>query len=356
MKSFFRFTLFLSISITTLMCTLCKAQIEKRHDLGELIAKIRSDRSTINSFQAFGVREQHGFYYEPRSEEGIRKNDRTDFNPMKFVYVAFNRDQVRVSEHPYSEEDTHKTDYKKPKYFSSLDTKSVYYEKSGFHNVRPLKGGRYVMESAKTTLADPPQNLGFWVPEELKWPDELLETGRYKLESEKSDLTYGRVLQFVGNKDSQTVVRFTLAPNFNYRVVESTVTDSESTNNSKLSKMKQVKGVWCPMVVLRQISIKAHPEPSTEQWTFNTISLNEANEEDVRFKAIVGDNNHDIDKNLHSYTLGEGERKYVTPTNEIQSPLDMLKGWLFTGSIATLLVLTVGAYVKWKRNQLSKSA
>ena len=41
-----------------------------------------------------------------------------------------------------------------------------------------------------------------------------------------------------------------------------------------------------------------------------------------------------------------------TSSNRGYNPI----GWLYMASVTTLLVLTVGAYVKWKRNQLSKSA
>jgi hypothetical protein len=82
--------------------------------------------------------------------------------------------------------------------------------------------------------------------------------------------------------------------------------------------------------------------------------LNDVKEKDVRFQEVIGDHNHDLDNNRHSYTLGDHQRKYVTATSG--SSTEMVQGWLYTSSITVLLVLTVGAYVKWKRNQLAKPA
>ena len=321
-------------------------------EVSAIIKQLGAEKNKVGSFQAFGVRVQSGPYFTPDVPMKDGKPIRNDYSPTKLVYIAFHQDHVRISERNYSDTDATKEDPHSQAFFSAQGGKNIYHDKSGFHNVYIMGGGRYVYESARITLATPPQTLGFCVPEEFKWPDELLSSGRYHVVGERSTAKFGRVIEIEGKKDNDTTIRFSVAPERSCRIVESQSIHDGRTIQTTLGNVVKVDGVWVPSEIVRVITHKDTAVPSTETWTFDKVSVNDVKQSDVQFHPTIGDHNHNLDNEQHSYTIGDNQRKYVEQT--VQSPYDLAKGWLYMASVSTLLVLTVAGYVKWKRKQLSK--
>ena len=331
------------------------SQNAEQNSIQALAKKIRDSRKSLASFQAFGTKSQGGSYFEPVALKP-GENSRTDYSKKYYVYIGFEGIDGRLSTRKFSEEDEKKPERFTVAYYSTLDSKTTCYGNAGLHLVRPLHGGRYVNELGGTSIAFPVQTIGFWVSEEKKWPDELLETGRYRIVGEKVNEKFRREIEIVGKTEDNRDVRFTLAPDFGYRVIKSVTEVANVRYETTLGELIQTNSIWCPKHFTRIVTPKDGSAPSSETYEFEKILVNKSGENDIRFIARTGDHNHELPSDQHSYTLGDGSRKYVVRTEDEQSPSYFLKGWLYIGGLSTLLTVVLLSYIKWRMKQRSKSA
>ena len=316
-----------------------------------LALEIRESRKNIDTFQAFGVRTQEGPLFDPGA---IKQGEATSWSKQKFVYLSFQGINGRISERKFDAEVLNKSDRLTPEFYASTSTDSIFYGDAGFHLVTIMPGGRYVNEDVATSIAFPVQTIGFWVSEEKKWPDELLESGRYQVVGKRRSAEYSTVIDIKGATVDNHPTRFTVAPEFGYRVIEAETQDENSVYRSELKSLIKINGTWCPKRFTRTVQSLKGYSPSIQDYYLDKIIVNKAVKSDILFNAVAGDHNENFRSKNSSYTLPDGSRKYVTLSNDNQSLFSLVKGWLYIASVTTLLVLTVGAFIKWKRKQLSK--
>ena len=329
------------------------AQNIEEHAVRSLAKNIRDSRKSLESFQAYGIKSQEGSYFEPDTPSSTQSQG-TDYSENYDAYVGFEGIDGRISLRKFSKGEVEKPERFTVSNFSSKESKTTCYGTSGLHLVRPLNGGRYVNEFGGTSIAFPVQTIGFWVSEEKKWPDELLESGRYRIVGERISEKFRREIDIVGKTKDNYAVSFTLAPDFGYRIIKSATEVENVRYETKLDDVVQVDKIWCPKKFRRTVLPKDGSTPSSEIYEFEKIFVNKSGAGDIRFKAQSGDHNHEVASNRHSYTLGDGSRKYIALTENEQSPLTFLRGWLYIGGLSTLLTVIVLGYMQWKRKQLSK--
>ncbi len=190
--------------------------------------------------------------------------------------------------------------------------------------------------------------------------ENALQSGKFVLDSVRMNRKYGLIHDFVGKIDS-TLVKFSVSSTYGYLVVDSS---QEFTANGKLilnsfhiDEVKNFKGGWVPTAVTLNYGEMASGTNMIHSQRFYSFSKfdmdsveNAIFEPKVSTHAIFADDTNET----MWHQSPTNEKVYIASNKHHQKV--MYFGWLYMASVSSLLVLTVGAYVKWKRKQLSKQA
>ena len=203
-----------------------------------------------------------------------------------------------------------------------------------------------------------PLDLGYKA--DTHWLAEELKSGMFRYVDASEDPAFGTLLHFTGEEHSGNQYSVWVAPQFGYLAVR--VRDDIAMHGVKralVCETKQIihKGdVWFPMQGLtRVLDTKDGSETliSEEMLTVTALKLNEVPDSLFVPDIPVGAAMKDGATNLYWRVGANGERIYVDITGK-GNATNYLTGWLFMASITSLLVLTVLAYVRWKRKQWAK--
>ena len=203
-----------------------------------------------------------------------------------------------------------------------------------------------------------PLDLGYKA--DTHWLAEELKSGMFRYVDASEDPAFGTLLHFTGEEHSGNQYSVWVAPQFGYLAVR--VRDDIAMHGVKralVCETKQIvhKGeVWFPVQGLtRVLDTKDGSETliSEEMLTVTALKLNEVPDSLFVPDIPVGAAMKDGATNLYWRVGANGERIYVDITGK-GNATNYLTGWLFMASITSLLVLTVLAYVRWKRKQWAK--
>ena len=175
------------------------------------------------------------------------------------------------------------------------------------------------------------------------------------------DKYFGEEQIFAGRvPNSDARLDFRLAPNFGYRVVDSKEYDTNGSirNDTSIVKMSLTDGQWLPDETEKRYYSNESGITKIEQvktYRYLNKSMNDVSDEQIAVSLASGDHMKDLPTNL-TYLIGANSEKILLDTPNSNTLSKLWLGWLYMASVTTLLVLTVGAYIRWKRNQLSKPA
>ena len=203
-----------------------------------------------------------------------------------------------------------------------------------------------------------PLDLGYKA--DTHWLAEKLKSERFHFVDASEDPAFGTLLHFVSEEQSNKVYSLWIAPQFGYLAVR--VRQDMTPGNvhqALVYETKQIvhKGeVWFPMQGTMQfVDTKEGIETLLTEQTLSVTDLKLNEVPDSRFvpDIPVGAGMKDGATNLYWHVGANGERIYVDITGK-GNATNYWTGWLFMASITSLLVLTVLAYVRWKRKQWAK--
>ncbi len=190
-------------------------------------------------------------------------------------------------------------------------------------------------------------------------PLEAITRYRYKYTGQKEDPKFGALLAFTGkNPDNGDQINFYLAPKYDYRIVScsSEGLGGKSSWVQEVKSMSQTKGHWLPdECEVKTFSFERGTLTLdiTKTYKFLHKSVNDVEDELFMVKLSEGDIQRDMATGVVN-VIGAKGKKLAIDTTSTPAKNIMGWGWLYMLSVTTLLIATVGAYVRWKRNQLSK--
>ena len=184
-------------------------------------------------------------------------------------------------------------------------------------------------------------------------PSELIRSGQYRFDHSERDTNYGTVSCFSYQHDGQPA-KVWLAPQRDGLIVRDEYEEGKNKVTFEISDMQQWKGAWAPKQVTQLIYSKQDGSLSTKiDIGFDEMRLNELHEDDFVYKFKPGYEFTDAPTNVFWHLGPHNEKIYDDRT--VQRHLATMElGWLYMASVTTLLVLTVGAYVRWKQKQWAK--
>ena len=181
----------------------------------------------------------------------------------------------------------------------------------------------------------------------------------FKFAGEKQDSKFGKLLVYKGeNARSGARMTFHIAPQYDYRITSCTEEplDGKSSWVQVVKSMSKTDGNWLP----DECEEKSYSVDSgklvldiTKTYKFIHKSVNDVSDDLLEVKLSEGDIHRDMATGSMN-VIGAKGKKLVIDTTSTTAKNATSWGWLYILSVSTLLIGTVGAYVKWKRNQLSK--
>ena len=217
-----------------------------------------------------------------------------------------------------------------------------------------------IVESSTTSITGPtPLEYGYltntdWIKDVVNSPTKIIEVN-----GSQNDDRYGTIVPVnVWDKNENVNLKLYLVPLKGWLCVKLEVSDSSKKFKiiNETLVVKKFGGLWLP-TLCRRGSVENMNDTLKESdgiWLkVEKYKFDDIGDDLFTFTPKPGNllkRNNDIFKISPMGTELLVPRP--TSSNRGYNPI----GWLYMASVTTLLVLTVGAYVKWKRNQLSKSA
>jgi len=335
-----------------------------RTELDSIRSGIIQRDAKIFSLQMFGTLERQS------SEEAARKSDKVvadnthqqnlvkqQNNIQDFYYAAIGEKEVlALRDHS----DTMKSSELSPEEQNKLREELL--------NVEPkVYDGKTsyflsVRAHAKTVLMKPDSKsslfgesrAGFRSNFASQPLDALLTDRGYIIAGHELDARFGNLVHLRGTTDEGQVTNLWLAIERDYLIVKEDML-GQGRSVFEVEQAEQTHGVWVPKVYTFSVYSTANSTVSPllrNTTTYNHISINDVPEKVCMVTLNQGDKVNDMNTGQW-WTVGQnGERLYEKPSSESQT--SMVPGWLYMASVTTLLVLTVLAYVRWKRKQWSR--
>ncbi len=206
----------------------------------------------------------------------------------------------------------------------------------------------------------PVATQGSQVEEIYATPAEAITKLGFRFVREEKCPVFNKVYVFAGNiPNSPYQLTFDVAPEFGYKVVHSVMQSKENVKlkEFRMLSLQKIGNYWFPEKSQGTLYLPVlSSAPSlTKNYRFYNITVNDVTDEFLGVKLNPGDYKWDEKTNSTWKAGPNGEMIYQDESGK-NSPKHMWPGWLYMASVTSLLVLTVGAYVKWKRKQLSKQA
>ena len=181
----------------------------------------------------------------------------------------------------------------------------------------------------------------------------------FKFAGEKQDSKFGKLLIYQGeNARTGAKITFHVAPQYDYRITFCTEEplDGSSMWEQSIVSLSQLGSFWLPDEAVEKSFADEDGKfvlDSTKTYKFIHKSVNDVDEDLMDVKLSTGDIERNLDTNKVNVISAKGKKIEIDTTSKYAKNV-MGWGWLYMLSVSTLLIGTVGAYVKWKRNQLSK--
>ena len=188
---------------------------------------------------------------------------------------------------------------------------------------------------------------------------QLLQSGDYKYVHTVQDDKYGPVAVYSRQADHDRTYTLSFSLRYSYTIVRSEIRNTRFRRTYDVEDVQQIGNLYFPKVVsVEHVLLEPNGTSSvftTEVTSLDTVSFEapDASLFDMHLKPkdIVKDN-----MTGEIWTVGPHGEKIHNMEKSTVSQNTMYFGWLYMASITTLLVLTVGAYIRWKRKQLAELA
>ncbi len=191
------------------------------------------------------------------------------------------------------------------------------------------------------------------------WMDEHLSKSGLQYVGPENDPDFGLV-HHVMSRENNTEFHHFLSPKYDWLNIRTEYGDVRSNNRFffKVNKVERHANHWLPVSSVMKYGDKnTNGIPAKYQVDMTDVAYNFEPVDDSHFKVELSRGTL-IGKEQKIYRVGPDNTQQLVvdkSDNKPQNHAD-LWGWLYMASVTTLLVLTVGAYLKWKRKQLSRSA
>lgn len=247
----------------------------------------------------------------------------------------------------------------------SQTTTNIFDGKDGY----TMLGSKYTGRSKKIVQGNiehwastdfSPLDIGYRA--DTHWLAETLRSGKFHYVDASEDPAFGTLLHFLGEEHSGEQYSIWVAPQFGYLAVR--VRDDIAMRGLKRAQVFETKqivhkgDVWFPMQgSMRYLDTKDGGEMLVAEQTLTVTDLKLNEVPDSRFvpDIPVGAAMKDGETNLYWIVEANGGRRYVDISGAGKGKAtNYSTGWLFMASVTSMLVLTVLAYVRWKRKQWAK--
>ena len=248
---------------------------------------------------------------------------------------------------------------------TSVDiSQDVYYDNKYQHSISFGSAGSQITDEqnlSETGVSVSSKDLAFKVPITSRWPSELLRQGFHIVKTSK-DKDFGTLIECSGSLKEWSRyavtprLNFWIAPDFGGRVIRTTFLYKSNRSEYVVKKMARKSGIWFPIseeILRYRMDDNKETLISKNEISIHEFSPNRVQEQDINFAYKPGDRVQDVASSSFFRVGANGEKIYKDVQDKDTRPSYLSEG-LVTGSLISLLVLTVGAYIWWKRKQLSR--
>ena len=201
------------------------------------------------------------------------------------------------------------------------------------------------------------RDLGWRLPGSTYTLSEELKARQFRVVGASQDPQWRNIIHLEGNWNDNGIARkanIGLASDFDSMIVQCEIESDKRVARFRVGKMEKIKGFWIPTECESEDFDKSAPStPTKDSYKVTNVLIGGLTQaqwlKTLSFSKII-DGRTGKKYNISS----TGERFLSHDFANTNSYGAYFWGWLYTGSVTTLLVLTVGAYVKWKYNQLAK--
>ena len=246
---------------------------------------------------------------------------------------------------------------------TSVDiSQDVYYDNKKQHSISFSSAGSQITDEqnlSETGVSVSSKDLAFKVPITSRWPSKLLRQGFHIVKTSK-DKDFGTLIECSGSLKEWSRyadtprLNFWIAPDFGGRVIRTTFLYKSNRSDYIVKKMARKSGIWFPVseeILRYRMDDNKETLTSKNEISIHEFSPNRVQEQDINFAYKSGDRVQDVASSSFFRVGANGERIYKELQNKETRPSSLGAG-LVTGTLISLLVLTVGAYIRWKRKQL----
>ncbi len=159
--------------------------------------------------------------------------------------------------------------------------------------------------------------------------------------------------------DGEGTMHVDLAPAYGYAIVRQTSEGKQGNTDQKITKFTKVQGVYLPVEAENKeyTNYKDYsPDGRMIPFRFETFHFTNTHLNDVPDSLFVvkmkpGDI---VEDNTSRYHVGANGEKVLEWGDDSTRSRKMLFGWLFMGSLATLLLLGIGFLVRYQRQSSAR--
>ena len=147
-----------------------------------------------------------------------------------------------------------------------------------------------------------------------------------------------------------------IAPDRSFLIVKEVAREYQYTKITELLDAELVKGIWMPKEILFKNYSNQLDENSVIQKNtiyYDRVTINDVPDNLFDVKFEVGDRVSDMLTGAW-WKIGKGGERLYESDDSKSRQRTMPFGWLYMASVTTLLLLTVAAYVRWKRKPWTK--
>ena len=241
---------------------------------------------------------------------------------------------------------------------SSKGTTTVFHDGKTYEIIADKRNlsKRELVKSYKPSVS----TIGRYIAHTFLTPGYLIQKYGFKLKRIVTDPKFGKLLEYYGKcSELRGDVEFALAPDFGYEAVIVTLTTGDKISKRHsvkymINELTNIQGVWLPREyeeIVTNIDTKELVMHKT--YRFNNLSVSEITNDMLNIKLASGDYVWQEATKATYKMSPSGELVYEDVTGRDNVKF-MWPSWLYIASVSTLLVAVTGAYINWKRKQLSK--
>lgn len=213
-----------------------------------------------------------------------------------------------------------------------------------------------------------PNPLDFGYRDETYWIGDVLSIGQFKVDGTEQDAQFGPLIRVEGQYYDQQEklnqqVSFWFAQNFGFLSVRTVVGDAQTKTIYQVDQLKNVHGLWFAVAAHRDMAytgptFSLHSDANQfahYSLLVSNVQVNMVPDSLFNVKLTPGGQLYDEDGYV-VYKIGPSGERIVNHAFDAVlrgDPYARTKGWLFVASLTSILLLGLGAFVKWRRRNAS---